>query len=320
MVFQSAFREREEAFLQFKIDFGRSYVSQSHYLAEFDRFCLERYPDVEQLTEEIVMSWSVIKPTETSNGYVTRISVIRQFGKFLSMTGENAFILPSGLKGGGMPQMPYVFTSESLENFFGFVDDMPRAYRSPVRHLILPVMFRYMYCCGLRPSEARNLRRQDVNLRSGRIFIRESKHYKEREIYVLDDLAELTEEYLYEISMIFPETEALFPGRSGSYISYSAQQDQFQLCRSKAGISGYGTKEPNLYSFRHTFATHRIYKWHKEGRDIGSLIPALSAYMGHTSFQHTLYYLHFIPELFADLSGFDFELFSDLLPEVDGDE
>ena len=42
--------------------------------------------------------------------------------------------------------------------------------------------------------------------------------------------------------------------------------------------------------------------------------------MGHTSFQHTLYYLHFLPELFADLSEFDFELFSDLLPEVDGDE
>jgi integrase len=232
------------------------------------------------------------------------------------MLGEDAFILPSGLKGGNMPQMPYVFTQGSLEDFFGFVDNMPRAYRSPIRHLVAPVMFRYMYCCGLRPSEARKLRQEDVDLHSGRIFIRESKHYREREIYACEDLIKLTEEYLHEICLIFPETEALFPGRNGGYMSYDAQQNLFERCRNQTGISGCGTKQPNLYSFRHSFATHRIYQWHKEGHDIGTVLPALSAYMGHTHYQHTLYYLHFLPELFMDLSGFDFEQFSNLLPEV----
>ena len=316
MDFQSAFRDKEEAFLLFKEDFGRSYTTQSKYLLDFDRFCHERYPEENNLTEEIVMLWSVIRPTETSNGYVTRISVIRQFGKYLSMMGESAFILPLGLRGGDMPQMPYVFSRKGLTDFFEFADNIPREYRSPVRHLIAPVMFRYMYCCGLRPGEARRLRQEDIDLATGKIFIRESKHYREREIYALEDLMSLTTEYLHELHMIFPNAEALFPDRKGGYMSYDVQQNLFTLCRDRGGVSGSGTKAPNLYSFRHSFATHRIYQWQKDGNDIGSMIPALSSYMGHTSYQHTLYYLHFVPELFNDWSGFDLEQFSCLLPEV----
>ncbi len=36
-----------------------------------------------------------------------------------------------------------------------FADSMERYYQSTVRHLVAPVMFRFMYCCGLRPCEAR---------------------------------------------------------------------------------------------------------------------------------------------------------------------
>ena len=44
---------------------------------------------------------------------------------------------------------------------------------------------------------------------------------------------------------------------------------------------------------------------HKEGKDISTLLPSLSAYMGHSKYQHTLYYLHFLPEQFSEMSGFD---------------
>lgn len=317
MNFKSAFKEKEEAFLQFKFDFGHNYEKQKYHLLDFDRFCFERYPNERNLTEEIVMAWAVIKPTETSNGYSNRIVTIRQFGKFLTIKGEDAFILPSGLKGGDMPLMPYVFSKESLKTFFQFTDRIPKAYRSPVRHLVAPVMFRYMYCCGLRPSEARKLTKEDVNLQNGRIFIAESKHYKERIIYADEELMTLTEEYLHRLDLALPDSKVLFPCRKGNQLSYYVQQDMFDFCRDHSEIHAAGTKPPNLYSFRHSFATHRIYTWYKEGRDIGSVLPALSAYMGHTHYQHTLYYLHFLPELFTEMSGFDFEQFSGLLPEVE---
>lgn len=141
MSFKSALRHKEEAFIKFKQTFGHRYESQTYHLLDFDRFCLDEFPDSDKLTEEMVMKWAVIKQTENSNGYISRISVVRQFGKYLSMLGEDAFILPDGLKGGDMPLIPYVFTPESLRNFWNYTDSMERYYQSTVRHLVAPIMF-----------------------------------------------------------------------------------------------------------------------------------------------------------------------------------
>ena len=316
MSFESALRHKEEDFIKFKQNFGHRYGSQTYHLLDFDRFCLSEFPDCDKLTEEMVMKWAVIKPTENSNGYISRISVVRQFGKYLTMLGEDAFILPDGLKGGDMPLMPYVFTHASLKSFWCYTDSMERYYQSTVRHLVAPVMFRYMYCCGLRPIEARRLKRSDINLKTGRIFISESKYNKERIIYASDDLMALTQNYLTQIIPIFPDSEAMFVDRKGSPLSQSVHQYLFEHCRDGSGIRAAGARQPNLYSFRHSFATHRIYQWQKEGKDIDSLLPGLSAYMGHSHYSHTLYYLHLLPEIFSDMAGFDFERFSNIIPEV----
>ena len=320
MSFESALRHKEEDFIKFKQNFGHRYESQTYHLLDFDRFCLSEFPDYDKLTEKMVMKWAVIKPTENSNDYISRISVVCQFGRYLTMLGEDAFILPDGLKGGNMPLMPYVFTQESLKSFWDYTDSMERYYQSTVRHLVAPVMFRYMYCCGLRPIEARRLKRSDINLKTGRIFIRESKYNNERIIYASDDLMVLTQNYLTQIIPIFPDSEALFVDRKGKPLSQSVHQYLFEHCRDGSGIGAAGTRQLNLYSFRHSFATHRIYQWQKEGKDIDSLLPGLSAYMGHSHYSHTLYYLHLLPEIFSDMAGFDFERFSNIIPEVDRHE
>ena len=300
MKFESSLRQKEESFIQFKKNFGHAYDSQIYHLMDFDRFCLAEYPETESLTEEMVMKWSVIKPTENSNGYISRITTVRQFGKYLAMLGEDAFILPDGLKGGDMPLMPYVFTVESLNDFFQYTDTMEHCYRSAVRHLVAPVMFRFMYCCGLRPIEARRMKREDVNLDNGKVFIRESKFNRERVVYAPDKLVALASGYLRIITSLFPDSEAMFIDRKGRHMSRDVHQYLFEHCREGSGIKASGTRNPNLYSFRHSFATHRIYRWRKEGLDIASLLPGLSVYMGHTQYQHTLYYLHFLPELFSN--------------------
>lgn len=320
MKFGSAFREKEINFIKFKQDFGHNYTTQTYYLLDFDRFCQDKFPEADHLTEEIAMKWAVKKPSENSNGYISRINAVRQFGKYLCMFGENAFILPCNLKGGDMPLMPYIFSQGSLNVFFKFTDSMERYYQSPVRHLVAPVMLRYMYCCGLRPAEARCLKRSDVNLDSGKIFIRESKYNKERIVYAGQDLMELTMDYLRRITLIFPSSEELFVDRKGNGFSYDAHKYLFGVCRDGSKIKAEGTKQPNLYSFRHSFATHRIYKWFKEGKSIDACLPSLSAYMGHSHYSNTLYYLHFLPEIFSSMTGYDFERFSNLIPEVNEDE
>lgn len=133
-------------------------------------------------------------------------------------------------------------------------------------------------------------------------------------------LMNLTQNYLTQIVPIFPDSKAMFVDLNRNSFSQSVHQYLFEHCRDGLGIKAAGTRPPNLYSFRHSFATHRICQWQKDGKDIDALLPGLSAYMGHSRYSHTLYYLHLLPEIFSDMAGFDFERFSDIIPEVDSHE
>ena len=315
--FNSLLSGQIQEFIKFKFDFGHDYEKQTYHLKSFDDYCLRYFPQEKTLNKEMVLGWATLRPNEGINGFKNRLCTIRQFGKYLALKERDTYILPDGLKGGKIPLPLYVFLEFDLQNFFIYVDNMEHTERSSVRHLVAPMMFRYMYCCGLRPKEARVLQRSDVNLDTGRIFIRESKHHKERIVYARPDLMQMTKQYLPIISSIFPDCPVLFPDRDGKMYSYHSQQYLFNHCRKMSGIHGNGTNEPNLYSFRHTFATYRIYQWFKEGKDLATCLPRLGAYMGHEDYRSTLYYLHFVPQIFTEMSGFNMEQFSHIIPEVE---
>ena len=47
-----------------------------------------------------------------------------------------------------------------------------------------------------------------------------------------------------------------------------------------------------------------------EGRDAMQLLPALSAYVGHSELSSTLYYVHLIPDRLRRSPGVDWEALS----------
>jgi site-specific recombinase XerD len=76
---------------------------------------------------------------------------------------------------------------------------------------------------------------------------------------------------------------------------------------SKLGIKGsQDTRFPNLHSFRHSFAVHRVERWHRDGADLGTKLPLLSAFMGHVDVAATQVYLSMTPERLR-LAGERFE-------------
>lgn len=232
--------------------------------------------------------------------------------------GINAYIVePMVIPPAVKRQIPHIFTDSELSAFFTAADNLAYNERGKIRHLIVPVIFRLMYCCGLRPHEARLIKKKDIDFASNTLKISESKGHKDRVVVMPDDVSMLAEKYLSIIQEIFSENEYLFPNwRVNSFFSPGWLNAMFLLCWNTSGIKSFSGNSPCAYSFRHTFATKRLYMWMKEGRDLEAYLPYLSAYMGHAHFSHTAYYIHLVPEFFPHMAQMDLSRYESLIPEV----
>ena len=187
-----------------------------------------------------------------------------------------------------------------------------------IRHLQIPVIFRLMYTCGLRPHEARLIQKEHLNLSESTIFIPESKGHKDRIVAMSPEMTKICSKYYPYAVREFPNSPYLFPCQRFKGAAYSSGwlTEAFHLCWNTAGLGEVAGNAPRPYDFRHTFATYRLYRWMKEKRELGALLPYLSVYMGHAHFSDTAYYIHLIPDFFSELSGIDLDAYGSLLPEV----
>src|SRR6266568_4438698 len=119
------------------------------------------------------------------------------------------------------------------------------------------------------------------------------------------------------------QSRARFPGRATFFVSGTGSQvteataakvlariwDQAGLARPQAG------RQPVPYSFRHHFAYACIERWRALGKDVNAMLPYLSRYMGHASFDSTYYYYSDSPDFLDAYDGIT-RASQDLLPEV----
>ena len=187
-------------------------------------------------------------------------------------------------------------------------------------HFVAPVMFRMIYCCGLRPKECREILRHNVDLKAGKIVIQESKNHKDRVIVLSTDMLKLSQKYDRKIDATFPERRYFFPDTKGNtYYSYSWIQTTYHRCLKETKMSFFGNR-PRIYDLRHTFATNVLFRWMKEGKDINAYLPYLSAYLGHEKFSHTAYYIHLAPQYFSQISDMCLSKHSHLIPEIEHED
>ena len=107
------------------------------------------------------------RDTEAASAHRNRIMVIREFARYLWSIGETAYLIPISLTKKSARYVPHIFTQHELAEFFRAADHFEPHEKSPARHLVVPVFYRLLYCCGLRPSEGRLLLTKNVDLEHG---------------------------------------------------------------------------------------------------------------------------------------------------------
>ncbi len=318
--FESRFADRLYGFVEQKNAVGFPYDESKRLLRDFDRFCLHTFPAENMLTKEICYAWAVRKSTDNNNTFRNRLMPIREFARYLNRCDEHAFVLPPDFSKKGSRHIPHIYSEAEIAALWDVLDHLKPRGGFPIRHFVIPMLVRLLYCCGLRPCEARKLRASDVDLEKGRLNILESKGHKDRIVMMADDVTELCRQYDRTVSAIMPGRELFFPNSEGKLYGKRGLVKTFSIARKKAKIITSGEHPPRLYDFRHTFATHRLYQWMREGKDVTAMLPYLSAYLGHAQLSDTYYYIHLVPGLFEQMTGFDFSASEKLLPEVEDDE
>lgn len=274
--------------------FNLSYMKR--HLEEFDRYCLSKCPEEDSLTREMVEGWAFDTSTTSAQELDKRLRTMRHLGNYLHAMGIGSYVCETHVKI-PKPRQPHIFTDTQLAEFFWACDNLSKTPVSPLRHLVVPILFRVIYCCGLRNSEVCNIGLKDIDLERGIITISASKRRKDRLVYLANDVLSLCKDYDAHMRVIVPGREFFFPSGKGNHLLNTSLCSLFDDIVARTSFAGMTSKKPTCHGLRHLFAVNSMRKCLAEGRDFDSAIHYLSRYMGHKGPQETLYYLHAVPNI-----------------------
>jgi integrase len=278
---------------------GLQVIYLDFFLADFDSYCMENYPNASLLTPEIAETWIRNTESESSAHMSRRVRMIKHIGEYQNMLGKAAYIPDYSIKY-NKAEEPRLFSDEQLVEFFRNVDtQIATTPTFPYNDIIFPAMFRLIYCCGLRSSEACNLKVEDVDLIQGTLAIYRSKGFRDRLIHMSDDVRDLCLRFHTFYSKVIPERSYFFQVSPTRERFTSAEVGKvFDSVLKKTTFSKAPGKKFTTHGLRHLFAVQNINKCAEQGENFMNWIQYLYKYLGHKNIQHTMYYLHITSQLF----------------------
>jgi len=281
----------------------------------FDHFCAENYPDSTELKQVMVDGWCTKRETECNSSYNVRTRVIRNFIAYLTSRCIATVTPPEALKPENKTYIPHAFEENELIRFFHECDSIISYLKrraSLIRKLTLPVFFRLLYSSGVRTTEARLLKVQNVDLKHGVLDIQQSKGYDQHYVVMHDTMTTLLQRYNQAISAIQPNRTYFFESMKGSFYSKDWVADNFRSLWDKTNKKGTAV----AYDLRHHYAITNINSWLDGGFEFHDKLHILSKSMGHRSIEATRYYYSIVPGLADTLYDKTLDGFNIMIPEV----
>lgn len=245
---------------------GQSQSTLNNYIRRIALFVIhfERLP--EQVDEEEINEYLVAQARDpkspSRSTFKHTVYGLRYYYRLLGMN-KQAIALPSLNRD---TKLPVVLNRAELKELF-------RAPQLLKQRIVLTLI----YSAGLRGQEAINLKISDVDFERMTIHIRQSKYKKDRIVPLSPTMAIGLKKYLKAEN---PHLW-LFNGKEpGSKYSMRGLSWVLRENLKKTSI----TKQVNLHSLRHTYATHLL--------EEGINIVTLKELLGHSEITTTMIYLH----------------------------
>jgi integrase/recombinase XerD len=313
--FRSPVAALMEQFVQEKQACGYRYHETARTLARFDRFLCDEALSQCELPRSVSRKWLAKQPQESASTQQHRICTVRQFALYMCRLGYRADVPERSLvakRAGSFS--PRILTPAEVRQLLHAVDQLTPTARAPLRHLIMPEVFRLLYGCGLRLGEVLHLRVADVDLHQGILTVREAKFGKDRLVPPALPLVQRLQKYANSFGHR-SSNAYFFPSPDGGPWSLSAVYWLYRKLLLQCGIAHAGRgKGPRVHDLRHAYAVHTLLRWCRQGADLDAALPVLATYMGHQSLAGTQRYLHLTAELFPEITVRAAAAFGDVIP------
>jgi len=310
------FKEMLDRYLKFREVSGLK-KSTTFSLVQFYRDCNKRYPESDYLTQEMIDWWCAKRDTEKPVSHSRRTYSVISFLRYAQEHKWMDLEVPKIIQTKQDLYIPHAFSEKELKNFFKACDEIKHGapIQVKLRKIEVPVFFRLLYSSGLRTTEARLLRKEDVDLQNGVINVHFTKGYNEHRIVLHDTMRELLVRYDKAISKLMPDRKIFFPSRQDKCHWNIWVYEQFKKLWYK-----YNDAKTVAYSLRHNYAVENINKWTNRGFEIHDKLVALSKSMGHSTLNSTMYYYSLVPKLADIIENLSGESYNDIIPDLPNED
>ena len=318
-VLKSNFKDDIRNFLKLKHSLGYKYTLGEKLIKQFDNLCFSRFFNETVLTKDIALEWATPRKNESCSSVENRIVVVREFARYLNNIEKQAFIIPTTYIPKKQKYKSYIYTNAELRRIFDVIDNKKYGCYHKNTYMVFPVLLRFLYCCGLRISEALNLKVENIDLVNGIISIYEAKNNNDRLIVISDELKNICIEYSTKMHSDSRKDDFFFYTKNKRIpIVQTTLRKSFRTILNFARIEKSKQNNPRIHDFRHTFAVNCLKKFVKENKDLTAYLPILKTYMGHSKFKSTEYYLKLTNDMYPDILDKVNSYTNDAIPRIGG--
>jgi integrase/recombinase XerD len=304
--YESVFAAHMASFVRYKRAQGLSYSAVPWTLRALSRFIASTGHIDLTISQDLVDQWCRRRPNERRSNQHGRVVHANQFLGYLAAQGVPvAFPRTPNHRGHRESFTPYVFTRRELDHLFAACDRL-EARASSVMPVLLPVLIRLLYGCGLRVSEALNLTRGDVDLDKCCLTVRHAKNDQDRLVPLSSSMADILRRYDATAPRLFTADRdtRFFTHKDGRPVAPDSIYRWFRKTLWAAGISHGGRGHgPRVHDLRHTFAVYSLKAMVDQGADVYWALPTLATYLGHASVTATGQYVRLIPDMFPEVTA-----------------
>ena len=269
-------------------------------LKEFLEYVAKQKPDG-PIPAQMVVDWACSTPhADAVASQSFRLSIARAFLIHVKTVFPEAEIPPHLYLKPRRRPTPCLFSRDDILQLLDCAGSLKS--RASLRPHTYRTIVGLLACTGLRASEAIRLRVKDVQLDLDPpvLQIFETKFRKSRLVPLHTTTAAVLRHYkrLRSEARVLQPADPFFISAKGMPVSYYTLKNLFARLVTRIGVSDTNRQRiPSLHSLRHSFAVERLTIWYQEGRDVRSLAPNLSVYMGHARLSASYWYLSASPDL-----------------------